>query len=577
VLTVAIVAAAGVYVVNKSSAAGFVVYSPSDPDYPQKVDFVVTSTVYKTAPDDPIIYPNMPGASHDHTFSCSKAVTAYTTPKDLWNAKLTNCNLSRDWASYWTPSIYADGVKILPYQTRAYYRAGTRDVSKIQNIPFGLRIVAGDSKATSPQNAGIAGFQCRNLEDGNTVPKQSLPPACPYGDFLEPSIVFPNCWDGRNLDSPDHKSHMSYAKPDAVCDSAHPVRLPQLTIAQRYNPNATYNKKVTLATHLTTNSQYTLHADFMNAWDPVMMKFLTDECIKKHIACETISDDRMIPGKTPPPPATSVPDTPHLYPAPGGTMDMTAPTAPTNLRVSTKTATSVSLAWTASTDNVGVTGYRIYRGGTQIGTSTSASFTNSNLTASTSYTYTVRAVDAAGNLSAASNSVTVTTNAPTPPPPPPPPADTSPPTVTISAPPNGTKVVKGTVITLSAATTDNVGVTKVEFFGDGALIATVNDSTPNTSGTLSTTWNTPVAGYYDLIARAYDAAGNSTSSAVVNMTVTSTATTGTGDANGDGRVNAIDMSLVISYDGENYPPADFNADGTVGAADMAIVLSRWTW
>ncbi len=50
-----------------------------------------------------------------------------------------------------------------------------------------------------------------------------------------------------------------------------------------------------------------------------------------------------------------------------------------------------------------------------------------------------------------------------------------------------------------------------------------------------------------------------------------------GDANNDGRVNAIDLSILISHDGQNYAQADFNADGTVGSADLAILLGRWTW
>lgn len=50
-----------------------------------------------------------------------------------------------------------------------------------------------------------------------------------------------------------------------------------------------------------------------------------------------------------------------------------------------------------------------------------------------------------------------------------------------------------------------------------------------------------------------------------------------GDANNDGRVNAIDLSILISNDGLNYAPADFNGDGTVGSADLAILLGRWTW
>jgi hypothetical protein len=65
------------------------------------------------------------------------------------------------------------------------------------------------------------------------------------------------------------------------------------------------------------------------------------------------------------------------------------------------------------------------------------------------------------------------------------------------------------------------------------------------------------------------------------MTVTinnpSSPTIGNGDANNDTRVNALDLSIVISKDGQNYPAADFNKDGTVGAADLSILLSRWTW
>ncbi|MFI1607725.1 cellulase family glycosylhydrolase, partial [Streptomyces griseofuscus] len=95
----------------------------------------------------------------------------------------------------------------------------------------------------------------------------------------------------------------------------------------------------------------------------------------------------------------------------GGTTDTTAPTAPTGLAVSGTTASSVSLKWSASTDNVGVTGYDVYRGSTKVGSTTSTSYTDSGLSASTAYSYTVKAKDAAGNVSAASGAVTATTAA----------------------------------------------------------------------------------------------------------------------------------------------------------------------
>ncbi|WP_019006002.1 carbohydrate-binding protein [Cohnella laeviribosi] len=97
-------------------------------------------------------------------------------------------------------------------------------------------------------------------------------------------------------------------------------------------------------------------------------------------------------------------------PDPGG--DTTAPTAPTNLRVTGKTSTSVSLAWNASSDNVGVTGYIVKYGGSSVNV-TGTTATVAGLAPGTSYTFTVQAKDAAGNISPASNAVTATTDAAT--------------------------------------------------------------------------------------------------------------------------------------------------------------------
>ncbi|GLW65555.1 chitinase [Actinomadura rubrobrunea] len=94
---------------------------------------------------------------------------------------------------------------------------------------------------------------------------------------------------------------------------------------------------------------------------------------------------------------------------PGG--DTQAPSAPGNLRSTGKTATSVTLAWNAATDDVGVTAYDVYRGDTKAATVTGTSATVSGLSPDTTYTFTVRARDAAGNTSPASNAVSVTTDA----------------------------------------------------------------------------------------------------------------------------------------------------------------------
>lgn len=95
---------------------------------------------------------------------------------------------------------------------------------------------------------------------------------------------------------------------------------------------------------------------------------------------------------------------------PGGGTDTQAPTTPGSLASTGKTATSASLTWTASTDNVGVTGYDIYQGSTKVATSTTTSGTVTGLTPSTSYAFSVRAHDLAGNASPASNTINVTTD-----------------------------------------------------------------------------------------------------------------------------------------------------------------------
>jgi chitodextrinase len=96
---------------------------------------------------------------------------------------------------------------------------------------------------------------------------------------------------------------------------------------------------------------------------------------------------------------------------PGGGADTQPPSVPSGVVVTGQTANSVSLSWTASTDNVGVTGYDVYNGGAKAATVTSTSATVGGLASGTTYSFTVRARDAAGNVSAPSAAVTATTNA----------------------------------------------------------------------------------------------------------------------------------------------------------------------
>ncbi|MEY2243978.1 glycoside hydrolase family 6 protein [Streptomyces sp. BF23-18] len=102
---------------------------------------------------------------------------------------------------------------------------------------------------------------------------------------------------------------------------------------------------------------------------------------------------------------------PPLSGSGGGGGDTQAPTVPGGLAVSSTTSNSATLSWSASTDNTAVTGYDVYRDGTKVGSATTTSYTDSGLAASTTYTYTVKAKDAAGNVSASSTAVSATTKA----------------------------------------------------------------------------------------------------------------------------------------------------------------------
>ena len=283
-----------------AAATAWPVMSPTNPNYPQNVDFVTACKEVVGATFDPIVAPGVADFGHRHTFSGALSISPTSTPASLLAGK-TNCKDSLDKSAYWMPSVYklsADGTTTLvePYEDRAYYRATTLKAAALSEVPFGLRMIAGDPKAMSPQPAGVAGFQCRTLADGNVTPKQSLPPTCAKGTFLESSVVFPNCWDGKNLDSADHRSHMSYAAVTAPCDPAHPVRLPALTFAERYPVDAFLGGTAVVdAMPGMPMTQFNLHADFINAWTPSEMTYLVKNCLHASVVCATITDTRRPP------------------------------------------------------------------------------------------------------------------------------------------------------------------------------------------------------------------------------------------------------------------------------------------
>ncbi|WP_227013881.1 fibronectin type III domain-containing protein [Paenibacillus psychroresistens] len=199
----------------------------------------------------------------------------------------------------------------------------------------------------------------------------------------------------------------------------------------------------------------------------------------------------------------------------GGTGDTQAPTVPTSLSSPSKTTSSVNLSWTASTDNVGVAGYDIYQGSSLAGSATGTTFVATGLTANTAYSFTVKAKDAAGNISAASSALSVTTNSG---------ADsTAPSTPTGLASPSKTST---TVNLTWTASTDNVGVTSYEIYKGGVLHGSAIGATSYTvTGLTAST-------AYSFTVKAKDAANN-LSAASTALSVTTNAAGGTGSITRD--------------------------------------------
>src|SRR5258706_564064 len=202
-------------------------------------------------------------------------------------------------------------------------------------------------------------------------------------------------------------------------------------------------------------------------------------------------------------------------------VDITAPSTPAGLSASAVSSSQINLSWSASTDNVGVTGYRVYRAGTLLATlGAGTTFQNTGLTPSTSFSYTVQATDAAGNASAQSAAASATTQAA---------LDTTAPSV-----PGGLTAVatSSSQIKLTwSASTDNVGVTGYHVFRNGVQIGTTSALTYTSTG-LSR------AITYSFAVAAFDAAGNSSaqSAAVSKRTL---AARSARDFNGDGRSDIL--------------------------------------
>lgn len=263
---------------------------------PQEAVFQVHCSVNHTSKDDPIVFPNQPGKSHMHSFLGNTTTNAATTGDSLM-ASRSNCarNMeTSDRSAYWIPSIYKrlpDGtLQLAPTRDQIafiyYQRPGMSNGPEVRAFPNGLRMIAGNPNATSanPQPLSVVRWGCGG---GGGGPQTSHMPNCPDpSQPLHGSVIFPSCWNGRDLDSPDHKSHMAYADTGGNCPSTHPVSLPELFIELDFigiPGGPSYE--------LSSGGQYSMHADFFSAWEPRVMNALVAECLNIPRTCTGITKE----------------------------------------------------------------------------------------------------------------------------------------------------------------------------------------------------------------------------------------------------------------------------------------------
>ena len=268
----------------------------------------------RSAPDDPIVG----GASHNHEFYGNRTIGLTSTYTSL-SAGATGCHDPHDKASYWHPTLYVNGTRAVLPKSTAYYTAHGKSSGSMSSWPAGLKIIAGDSHATGPQPTRIVYWGCGN---GSSVSKVAFVPQCKSGDTgLTVHVLFPDCWDGVHLDSADHKSHMAYSVSDQ-CPSTHPVSLPTLIIRWQWTGLTPAPGDVTLAscnsgTCDSSGSPYTMHSDWINAWDQPVLDALVTKCINSGIDCpagtsatpSSTTPGSTTPGSTTPGSTTTAPTT----------------------------------------------------------------------------------------------------------------------------------------------------------------------------------------------------------------------------------------------------------------------------
>lgn len=257
-------------------------------DYVSHHEFQVNCTITHHRPDDPIVYPGLPGASHSHTFVGNRTVNAHTTLGSL-QVGTTSCRAPDDKSGYWFPTMYNGSALIAStWHQVIYYKSGIRDYARVRTFPQGIRFVVGSPTATLDQfrtaPGAVEGWEC-----GNSYRNWDFPANCAAGTDLVVRYQAPSCWDGVRLDSPDHKAHMAYPV-NLDCPASHPVPVPMLEFKIAFPVSGNMSQ-----VRLSSGRGYSWHYDFFNAWDPPTLQALVRHCVNGGLQCDARGYDQYKP------------------------------------------------------------------------------------------------------------------------------------------------------------------------------------------------------------------------------------------------------------------------------------------
>lgn len=192
----------------------------------------------------------------------------------------------------WTPSVVdtRTGTPVAPEAVHVYYASGYQGVrpDQVRPLPAGLTVVG----ATGTAGTRTAWWAC--LAGG---PRRAGIPDCGGGE-VELTVVLPQCWDGRRLDSPGHRAHLAY--PDGGCPASHPVALPEISFHVVYRPARAGDPA---AWRLSTDrdgapSGSSATGGWIDGWEPGIARAWTEHCVRAAVSCKShlLGDGRALEG-----------------------------------------------------------------------------------------------------------------------------------------------------------------------------------------------------------------------------------------------------------------------------------------